>query len=105
MVFILVEPTYEGNQGTEMTKLEGELCYKNCFIAAVKEFKSYMNRNRISKMFRLWSIKKNGEGGVVTVALKNENLRGISEQHRFTFELYDKNSFEVNFQSEGNHKV
>lgn len=38
MVFILVEPTFEGNQGTEMTKLEGELCYKNCFIAAVKEF-------------------------------------------------------------------
>ena len=37
MVFILVEPTFEGNQGTEMTKLEGELCYKNCFVAAVKE--------------------------------------------------------------------
>lgn len=44
-------------------------------------------------------------GGVVTVTLKNENLRGISEQHRFTFELYDKKNFEVNFQSEGNHKV
>ena len=29
-------------------------------------------------------------GGGVTVALKSENLRGISEQHRFTFELYDK---------------
>lgn len=42
--------------------------------------------------------KKKWGGGVVTVALKNENLRGISEQHRFTFELYDKNSFEVNFQ-------
>ena len=49
-------------------------------------------------MFRLWSTKKKWGGGVVTVALKNENLRGISEQHRFTFELYDKNSFEVNFQ-------
>ena len=52
-----------------------------------------MNRNRISKMFRLWSTKNSGGGagggGVVTVALKNENLRGISEQHRFTFELYD----------------
>lgn len=42
---------------------------------------------------------------MVTVALKNENLRGISEQHRFTFELYDKKNFKVNFQSEGNHKV
>lgn len=29
-------------------------------------------------------------GGGVIVALKSENLRGISEQHRFTFELYDK---------------
>ena len=38
MVFILVEPTCEGNQGTEMTTLERESCYKNCFIAAVKEF-------------------------------------------------------------------
>lgn len=68
-----------------------------------------MNRNRISKMFRLWSTKKKWGrgrgGGVVTVTLKNENLRGISEQHRFTFELYDKKNFEVNFQSEGNHKV
>ena len=68
-----------------------------------------MNRNRISKMFRLWSTKNSGGGagggGVVTVALKNENLRGISEQHRFTFELYDKKNFKVNFQSEGNHKV
>ena len=44
-------------------------------------------------MFRLWSTKNSGGGagggGVVTVTLKNENLRGISEQHRFTFELYD----------------
>ena len=29
-------------------------------------------------------------GGGVIVALKSENLRSISEQHRFTFELYDK---------------
>lgn len=55
--------------------------------------------------------KKSGvsvAGGGVTVALKSENLRGISEQHRFTFELYDKKKkkkFQVNFQSEGNHKV
>lgn len=28
-------------------------------------------------------------GGGVTIALKTENLRGISEQHRFTFGLYD----------------
>ena len=52
-----------------------------------------------------YGAQKKWGGGVLTVALKNENLRGISEQHRFTFELYDKNSFEVNFQSEGNHKV
>ena len=60
-----------------------------------------MNRNRISKMFRLWSTKNSGGGarggGVVTVTLKNENLRGISEQHRFTFELYDKKISKLTF--------
>lgn len=52
-------------------------------------------------MFRLWSTKNSGGGagggGVVTVALKNENLRGISEQHRFTFELYDKKISKLTF--------